>query len=484
MALISGKTSLLTRQKEMAITGNNIARAGQAGYHRQSATVQSNIMVHGEGGFYGTGVHVDNVVRKYDAALEASLRQSTGQSSYHNTYTRQVGNMESLLGPGGDNQLSEAIQDFANALQQAGTSPESIPNRTSLLSASNAVADKFNQQYEALRKVRDNISDYTAGTGAISNKVNELNNLISQIPALNETIRTYEENAYRGQTANDMRDDRDIIVSQIAKLADIHVTEESDFRYTIRIGGPTGNILVDSTDPAIKSNNETLQINVGAGGVPEIQWATDNAAGHDAKGVGSAVNLTTGEIQGYVKAREFCVQEMNNLHTYAAQFNQRIDNAVHTNGLDLDGNSPGVSDWFTASGTPPASGDILTHHMTDPRDLALNGSGDAANIGDGSNAVAMWQALDATNATLNNDTLLSHSDRLLGGIAEEVQLSATKAETADATQTMFQNAVFEISAVNTDEEMIEMLEIQRAYQASAKYMSTVNNMLMSVLQLI
>ncbi len=157
VAMIGGKSSLLTRQNEMAIIGNNIARANQTGYHRQTANVQSNTMVLGHFGFFGTGVHVEQIVRNYDASLEASLRGSKSDFVYNDQYSKRLNDVEGIMAPQGDNFLSTSMQEFATALQGASASPEDESERTALLGAARQIAAQFNRQYDALNQVQNTI---------------------------------------------------------------------------------------------------------------------------------------------------------------------------------------------------------------------------------------------------------------------------------------------------------------------------------------
>jgi flagellar hook-associated protein FlgK len=71
----------------------------------------------------------------------------------------------------------------------------------------------------------------------------------------------------------------------------------------------------------------------------------------------------------------------------------------------------------------------------------------------------------------------------LGKIAEDVSAAKSKANTSQGTETMFENAIYEYSSVNLDQEMSHMLEVQKAYQASAKMITVVDEMLQTVINL-
>jgi flagellar hook-associated protein 1 FlgK len=87
-------------------------------------------------------------------------------------------------------------------------------------------------------------------------------------------------------------------------------------------------------------------------------------------------------------------------------------------------------------------------------------------------------------AALQDDTLVARADSIVDQVARDVDAANTRAQTTSASQTMFLDAVDAVSGVSVDEEMMHMLEIQRAYQGSAKVISTVDQMLATVLNTI
>ena len=88
VALLTGKSALITNQRKMNTVGHNIANADRAGFHRQRATTTNRTPLDRPNGHIGTGVQIDQVVRVYDKALEDNLRLATQADgeSVHNKY--------------------------------------------------------------------------------------------------------------------------------------------------------------------------------------------------------------------------------------------------------------------------------------------------------------------------------------------------------------------------------------------------------------
>lgn len=553
IAMVAGKSSLLTTQKQIAVISNNVSKANDPYYHRRTSSIDPNAMVLGDSGYIGSGVHIAQIVRQYDSALENSLRNAICDDGYDSTYYNQLSGVEDILAPGGDDPLNSVVQDFATGVQTIATDPEELANRVALLGAAESVADRFNQNYNNLASLRDYIAENdTTGNGAISKALDDVKGLLERIPDLNKKIKELEENGFRNQKANDLRDERDEVVSKIAKYIDISVTEESDSRYTITCDGQT---LVNGTySPQLQADYlEVKMTNTPPSPhyVPSIVLHSDNTVN---------ITLTSGQVQGYVDAHEYIRDKMDALYDYAQNFGDSatdpgthweasnayvlndeirpvpsngyvyeattvtgnsgaaqptwpttiggtvVDggvtwtcvgqystlNAAHMEGYDLNGDPGGK--LFSMSASQPGSGDILSVAITDPKKIAASSVGDETAAdpelevekGNGKNMLSLWSDMDDTtkaNPTLDGESILSYANRYISDIAQDVSVAENKSETATNIKKMFQDSVFEVSAVNMDDEMTDMLEVQRTYQASAKLINTIDQMMGMVLNM-
>jgi flagellar hook-associated protein 1 FlgK len=124
----------------------------------------------------------------------------------------------------------------------------------------------------------------------------------------------------------------------------------------------------------------------------------------------------------------------------------------------------------------------LTFLVTDPRAVAV--SADPAARGDGANGLALVQALDSPRPALDGNSLHDHLDLEVNRVALEVATSRTLANGTASGVDLFRQAISEVSGVNTDEELMNMLEIQRAFQASAKFVTVVDELVGDVINLV
>ncbi len=554
IALVAGKSSLMTTQKQMAVISNNVSKANDPDYHRQTTSIDPNVMVMGDSGYFGTGAHIAMVVRQYDAALETSLRNAKSSNSYEQAYYRQLTGIEDVLAPGVSDQLDGVIQTFATMMQSVATSPEELANRTAFIGSAENLVDRLNQNYDNMSQIRNYISTNDAnGTGAITKALEDVKNLLQRVPALNKRIRELEENGFRNQKANDLRDERDKIVTGIAEYIDITVSEGSDSRYTIICDG---NTLINGTyTPDLSADYMVIKMTNTPPSphfVPSIVLNSDNA---------TTVNLSSGKVEAYVDAHAYVTGKMDEIYSYAQNYGDSITdpgahweaanayvlndavrpvpsngyaytatavvgnsgaaqpawpvvigntvvdggvtwtvtgkfsvvNASHMEGYDLYGNSGGK--LFTMAATQPAAGNILSVAISESQKVAASSVGDETAAdpaievekGNGGNMLSLWSDINSTTTpdpALSGESILSYPNRYISTISRDVASAKDRADTSSNIQNMFQNAVFEVSAVNMDDEMTDMLEVQRTYQATAKLMNVIDQMIGTVLEML
>lgn len=546
VSMIAGKSALQTRQQEMAVTANNISQANNESYHKQTALLANNRPLLANTGYYGTGVHISSIMRNYDQALESSLRLSTTQDGYNQIYSAQLRQLEDLIIPSGENFLDTAIQDFADSLQDVATTPESITARNSMIGNAVILADRFNQEYAHMEEVRTYLGeDTTAGTGAISETIRELNSLAHQVADINDRIKLLEESAYNKQKANDSRDERNELIMKMAELADVSFTETSDYRYDVTLGGVklvnnpkdgfsmvneinftmirssgtatggTATTLTDAANPwnGVDLTGKMVKITSGTGAgqvrfiesntantltTAKVPWTTvpDATSQYEIYDpyltwdiTGTEVNLSNGKIKGLIDSRSYVVDKIVDLDYFARDLSDII-NATHRTttypagagvAYDLDGN-PVVGDIFDA--TTLGSMSVV---LSDPRKIGASTS--QLETGNGENMINIWDEMDTNQSvppcrTLSSDSILNYTDRYNRTIAIDVRDAVAQADTSELSVAMFKNSIFNESGVNMDEEMTDMLEIQRSYQAAAKFINTIDGMLGTVMELL
>jgi len=234
-ALYIGRDALMTSQLAMSVTGQNIANVNTTGYSRQRVDLESKVIVTSDGPM-GAGVIDQGIVRIYDQFLNANIQgeiQEKGRWQAENQSMQQV---EIIFDESSGDGLSQHMSQFWNAWQDLTLNPSGYAERKSLVTASEDMASNFQEKYQYLDQVQSDMDDRIIAT------TDEINNLASQISDLNDKIVTLEIN---GASANDFRDQRDVLINQLSEKINLSTAEDSVGRVTITLGD--GNELVGNS---------------------------------------------------------------------------------------------------------------------------------------------------------------------------------------------------------------------------------------------
>ncbi len=560
LALITGKSSLIAREAEMAVIANNLSNVNNKDYHRQKAILETGLELKTGYGFFGTGVNVSNVTREYDSALELSYRNSLSDYHYNDTYHTALEGVQDSVAPGGESELENAVQEFADAWQGVASNPESLGDRQTLIFKAENVKENFNQQYESLKRIYDDYAD-TDGLvtgdvppGAIKDTVTELNTHIQTLVEYN--LQVYKLEDYDAtQEANLLRDQRDATIKGLSKLIPATVTEQTNGAFRVVIGGVT---VINGSDPEDESRNTTyLQMavkvdtttTVGNYGRSDIAFTWDDTST-------TAVTFTdgSGKLKGYQDAYDYVGLRMDELWEFGENI-AYIVNTQQQNGFDLDGGTPVYYEtdanigWISTATVENIFGftSTATGGTTDPyitpgqMTVAITSASKVAacykdysgtdspptypsvtvDTGNGDNAMNVWESLNTLvsalasgtapdsegmgpfsgiviwdadtsavsytrsipRSTMQSNTMLNRADYTADAVASNVSLYEDITDNSKNSKIMFEEKIQDRSGVLMDEELSNMLAVQKAYQAAARFMTVVDNMLDAIINM-
>lgn len=451
IALNTGMRSLMVRQRELSTTGNNIANADKAGFHRRTTEVKETPAIESINDRIGTGVEVERVTRAYDVMLEKNLRQAVNKDGYHQRYTGILEITESNLASEGDSTLQQAVTDFADAWQDVGTQPESGEQRKVLIERGKKLAQEINLNNSHIASVKEQIWNGESG-GYLKEAVRLGNNKAEEIAKLNESIREFERRQFKGEQANDLRDQRDQLVKELSAIADITVSEGD---YGVK------NVSMDGRQWVAGGEVED-SMQVAADG--EVEWSSDN----------TTISQDGGEVQALVDSYDLLESVETDFNDFAATMASEL-NSQHASGFDFNGNSGGDLFQNTADG--------WQFQITNGREIAASDTAGAQ--GNGDNARALWDKMHENGLWGgSNDSIVNFVDRRIDELAADVQNAKELTKGTEGQVEMLEKELGDVSGVSVDQEMGQMLETQRAYQASARFVTVIDDMLASAIRMV
>jgi len=354
--------------------------------------------------------------------------------------------------------LNQALSEFWNAWQDLSLNPSGTTERSMVATTSQGLADAIRQKYSDLEKAQTEIDS------AVKGGVETVNHLVAQIAELNQKIARTEAD---GTNANDYRDSRDLILKQIAEIIDIQTHENGDGQVVVSVAG--GRPLVES------GNIWQLQTQTNPDGHTDVLWADMN---------GSAANITSaiaaGKIGGWLHTRDKQITGyQNQLDALADGLRSQI-NAIHASGFGLDGTTGTHLFDDSASG---AAGFRVNQAVLNDLDLIAASANLPGVPGNADQAIVIHNL--RTALTMNgNATFDSAADTLVSQVGYDVQTAKANSMHQADMMTYLQNYRESVSGVSLDEEMVNLVKFEAAYNAAAKMISMADDMLNTLMDLI
>ena len=474
------RSALFAQQTTMATIAQNIANAQTPGYSRQEAVLQATTPVRFSYGNIGTGVAVSTVIRKRDVLLDDTYRNANGQASGADTKSTLLGQLQGVFGEPSTSGLSNALSQFFGAWSDLATSPNNDAAKAVVQQQGKQVAGLFNQFDSQITQQR------TSTIEQATNTVTTINNDAAQVADLNGQIVTAESN---GNTANDLRDQRDLKLDELSKLGGVRVLNQADGTVSVIIGNST---LVDG----ITARPLALQL------APQVPPPAVTPSDVPIKiTLGSSPDALTplgGQLQSLVDYVNTDIPNTRSrLDAMASQLTSTV-NAAHSQGFVFNGSTiPGTAagNFFDAGSVanPVRAGTIKLDAAIDANPANIASSRDINAPSDNANASALsalrTSATDVSytppgGGTTETGSFDSFFRTTVTSLGIDVKSATDNATVYKALSDQADTRRQSVSGVNTDEELAHMMQVQQAYTAASKLIKTADDMMQTLLAIV
>ncbi|MFK5927711.1 MAG: flagellar hook-associated protein FlgK [Desulfuromusa sp.] len=453
-ALNSGRTSLQTNQKAIEITGLNIANMNTDGYSRQTPNLTPYPSLNFGGFFIGTGVKVGSVGRSHDVFLDGQIKDKSSELGLESSMANPLAELERVTGIG-DGSLSDEFDQFFDAWRQLSTNPGGEVERQMVLQRGELIGNAFGNVYNETQQVVKNINS------TIVSKIDGVNLRLDEVAQLNNRISSLE---LSGQDANSDRDRRDLLLKDLS--GQIGSTSFETSNGTVSVQLPNGMPLVEGTTathivPTYSGTDVNLELDFGTTSISLDRTALG------------------GEFRGLYNVRDVTIPDaVNRLDQLAYTFATEV-NTMHQAGTDLNGN-PG-QDFFVQPAAVLDSASSLAMNITSTAEIA---AGTSAAPGDNTNSLAILQLEQQQFAGLGgNDTLVSYYGKISATVGVETARNRQAQQGYEDSLIQLQNLRDGIDGVSLEDEMINLMKFQKGFEASAKFLATVDEMMGTLLTL-
>lgn len=470
----TGRRALQAQQLALEITGHNIANANAPGYSRQTLRMEATApyamptmsKISGAG-MVGTGVQVTDIRAVRDFFLDAQIRNETANIGYWETRQDLLQEVEVIFSEPQEVGLRSVIDQFWSAWQDVAANPSQEQYRQVLVQKGQELADTFRTVFNQLRDLRTNIRR------TIDSKLVEANAIFGQIADLNRQISRV---LAVGDNPNDLMDTRNRLTEQLARLMDVDTQVDQNGIMTIVVAGHTAvsGFEHDTLIPGAEATDTTVDNSL----YRPVWQSTGQVLAAERGELGAYVNANTELFNSYQSKIEALAQTIIN-----------TVNAQHRQGYNLTTDFSTPHDFFTqvpgtfAAASIAVDPDIAANPwLIAAADPATDAGGNpvAPPPGDGANARKIADLL--SEAPLIGGSRIDDFFRgIIGELGVSAQESERLAENQNLLLTQVENQRTSLTGVSIDEELINLVKYQQGYNAAARLITTIDEMVDTII---
>jgi flagellar hook-associated protein 1 len=432
---------LLAQQRSLDTTGHNIANASTAGYSRQEAVLSASAALQipaggvadGASAHVGSGVDVQGYRRVRDQFLDLQYRGQSTNLGEWSARSSALDRAEGALAEPGDNGVNAQLSKFWDAWSNLAKAPNDLAAKQALVQRGAALADALGtvrgQMQEVAGESRAEYADLARPASGMD-PGGEVAQTATELAQLNDTIARY---LTAGDPPNDLMDRRDLLLDKLSTFGQISVEAL-----------PSGSMkvsFVDSATPGATYPVVDDKTAVWSGPPAGDAWSPGGRLG----GLLTVARQPGGTIDGY----------LGSLDDLATNIHDMVNGAY--------GGS-----FFTVGSPAGATLDVDPSIVADPSKIQTG----VAGGGSGSGKIAIDVAALRGNAAIDQ-----RYASFVAQVGTQVQDATRQQGNASALTDAVDDRRQSVAGVSMDEEMSNLVRFQRAYQASSRAMSTMDDML-------
>jgi len=461
-SLNSSVNALSAHSRAIETTGKNLANVGNASYARQRIIYGDRGTVITPQGAQSLGLEALGVQQLRDKLLDRQVGREIALTGYYEAQQKAYQRAQAALGQdvasasstqgtkssATDTGIAAALDDFFGAFHSFAANPTDTGQRQTLLQTASILTDRIRLADTRLAQVQADL-DYQ-----VESDVQEVNRLLETIAELNGQIGRFEIN--NPGTAVDLRDQRQAALEKLAAKLPIETTES---------GGQLEVTARDANgDPVVLVSLAVVQGSIAFD-------ANANPPTITGGGANTVLSLNSGAIHGSMTARGGAIQTIRDqLDQLAAQL------VTSVNEIYNPGNAS--TNFFAAGGT--TAGTLALDASLTPANLRANNGGSAGN---NTVALAIAQLADHKFSTTGapadriDGTFSGFFSGAVSGLGQAVSGATARVNDQSRIEQLVRSQRDAVSGVSLDEEMADLLKYQRAFQASSRVFTTIDNLL-------
>lgn len=446
-SLLASSGAMRAFEKGLSVVQNNVVNANTPGYVKQRQIFEAqrfepdrNIM---------GGVSARGLYDYRDQFVERNVQQRNSQAAFESQREASLTSIEALYPVTDGAGIPAAINNFFNSFSQLTVAPNDTSGRQVALDRATDVAFNFRRAANLLLEERGNTQT------TIRTNIDRINEIAGRIRDLNANRRG------DSQTSTDPGNEARLYAAleELSGLVDYRAIRAQDGSVSVYLGGQALLVIGDRQYP-LRTDIVNNRVRVLDADGLEI---TQELSGGRLTG---AVDIYNNKIPAY----------LDDLNRLAVNFADAV-NSTLAQGVDQNGN-PALEDLFAYDPAIGAAFSMQARPLT-PGQLAL-----ASSLEPGGNGNAVAIASLAGQPLIENQTFQQFYGLAAGRIGRDLTTSRANASVQTDLLTQARQLRSDLQGVSLDEEAAQMIQFQRAYQATAQLFRTINEMTDTIINVI
>lgn len=462
-----GEQSLYATRQGVDTTSHNIANANTEGYSRQRINVRPRDAQFYHGVVVGSGSHVKDITRSHNKFIEKQINRAQQIKGESTGRFEALKGFEPIFSPELSAGVSDEVTNFFNALGDLATNPEDMSVRTAAREAGRNLSVAVQRVDRDLNQRRLDLND------VVKQECADINGRLAGIAKLNQQIQ--ETEVTPGAFANDLRDQRDLLLRQVTDRVEINYYEDEFGSFCVR--GPDDITLVD------RNNVSELQCvpNSGNDGLLDVLIVDPN--GTHTRNI--TRKMDGGSLKGTIDVRDNVAGDLIRRNNEIAYRMTENFNAVHRTGF-------GIKDYQETTGRDFFKPIDDFNHAARDFDISDEVAASIESISIASTPLAIGDNVVGNQLLNLKDSKLFENGKsdfvefyaeMVGGLGIEINRTGHLKEANDVVVADLNKQREAVSGVSLDEEAINLMKWQSNFTASSKVIKTVDDMLETVLSL-
>ena len=431
--LNTANKGMMASQTVLHTISHNISNANTEGYSRQRVDLKADLAFNFAGvGQIGTGVKMESIVRVVDDYVSKQIRQENSTLNQFAAKSEVLAQLEIIFNEPSDTGLNFNLGEMFAAWQELSKNPEGLNFKTIVVEKSRTLTDTLNHMMNQLNSLEDETNEL------INKNVDEFNSLTTQLDTLNQQIYNI---SVKGQIPNDLMDQRDLLLKKLSSISDFKADFDKYNRAIIKI-----------EDNEILGPDANYQLQINEDGMPIL-------VDKDGSTITADKFLKSGSLKGYIEAIDDLEGRKDELKKFTENLAKTI-NEVHTREGE---------EFFSLK-----DGKIIVNENIVKDNNLVKAGKKGAPEGDGSLALEIAQL---RNKKINGVTI----EGAYRDIITKVGISKEHADNMVSNQEVLVNQLElrreSSSGVSINEEVTNLIQYQKSFEANAKVISVLTDML-------